>query len=211
MDLDDDTAVTPPLPADTATGSDPHPPAGSGPAPRDSKPRTRARKSTAAKGGRPTKNEATDRERHRKLEDMFTELGAAVMMFGTSPAVEADGEAIIQRADRLSTALVRLANENAAVARFIDGGVSGSAWLGVAMAFGGLGMAIAQNHGVAPGGLTLVPGGGGGGDVIDMQAAMAAMSPEDRAAAMAEAKVLADQMAAEYFGTQATDPNAAQG
>jgi hypothetical protein len=168
------------------------------PAPADAKPKKRTRKRTPAadraprtvernKGGRPTKAVADDKELQRQLADAFGTLGFAVMAFAQSPAVEADGSAIIERSEKLAESLVALARQNDAVRRFLTSGIPGSAWLGVAGAFGGLGLAIARNHGAladAPE-LAAVIGADFGGNASglpgDLGAAMAAMGDMDDA------------------------------
>lgn len=112
-----------------------------------------------------------------QLGTQLTAIGALVML-----ANQADGEAVVRRAPELGDALAKLAEQNPRVRRLLEGGLTSSAWMGVAIAFGGLGLEIARNHDVklrpkpkpAP---ELVdedaPPAGGLGNVIDLAASWA--------------------------------------
>lgn len=104
--------------------------------------RTRKRSTT---GGRPSGKD----KRREAVADQLTSIGMALNGVGFvagQPAIAADGRAVLDHAENIAQALAELAETNERVARFIDGGVSGSAWIGVAIAVGGLARDIAANH-----------------------------------------------------------------
>lgn len=104
--------------------------------------RTRKRSTT---GGRPNGKD----KRREAVADQLTSIGMAlsgIALVSGQPALAADGRAVLDHSDNIATALAELAETNQRVAKFIDGGVTGSAWLGVAIAVGGLARDIAANH-----------------------------------------------------------------
>lgn len=166
-----------------------------------SKADTTPRKRTAkAAGGRPTNTEAAEKELRRQLTDAIMDIGMAVAMIGTSDALMADGTAIMDRAEKLADSLVVLSRKNPAVARFLSGGITGSAYLGVVAAFGGLAITIASNHGLMPDGVGAVlnpaaDAGLGATNVTDIaEQVMARMTPEQRAAAFDQAAAMFGQV-----------------
>jgi hypothetical protein len=187
-------------------GTETPPAAKAEPAPKrtraDRAPSTRARK-----GGRPANVKGAalnERELQTSLEDAFVTIGMSVMALAPSPEWEADGVAIIERSPKLADSLVRLAKQNPAVARVLTAGVSGSAWLGVIGAFGGLGFAIARNHG-ALGALAGLDGPGGGGTMEEMAAKLyEQMSPEQQAE-------MAEQAAQMFTAANGAAPTAPAG
>lgn len=112
--------------------------------PAEPKPK-RTRKPRSTTGGRPSGKD----KRREQVADQLTSIGMALNGVGFvagQPALAADGRAVLDHADNIATALAELAETNPRVAKFIDGGVSGSAWIGVAIAVGGLARDIAANH-----------------------------------------------------------------
>ena len=105
----------------------------------------RTRKPRSTTGGRPSGKD----KRREAVADQLTSIGMALNGVGFvagQPALAADGRAVLDHADNIAGALAELAETNPRVAKFIDGGVSGSAWIGVAIAVGGLARDIAANH-----------------------------------------------------------------
>lgn len=72
-----------------------------------------------------------------QLATLFTEMGA--IAFVVNPAV---GAIIIEDAQSNAQALARVAATNDRVRRMLSGGVNGSAWIGLLIAFGSTGMKI---------------------------------------------------------------------
>lgn len=175
LDLDDTAAgiapSTPPPADEVAAEPGPMPEPGSAASPKpDKAPATRKRtssrkrttpKRTAAgstpKGGRPPKVVADRVALERQLVEAFGAIGLGLTMVGANsgnPAFVADGAAVLERSEQLAGALGALAEQNPTVMRVLSVATTGGAWFGVVAAFGGLGIAIAQNHGAIPGGDT---------------------------------------------------------
>jgi len=109
--------------------------------------------------GRPRKDDTSPRKsrgpgkpsnkakRTEAVAGQLTAIGmslAGVAMVTGQPTLAADGESFATHADPIAESLAELAETNPRVARFIDTGVTGSAWLAV----GALGRDLATNHGV---------------------------------------------------------------
>lgn len=84
-----------------------------------------------------------------KLEEHLTAQFATIGMvaFAFDPRV---GAILVEDAGAHGKALAQLAGQNAKVRKFLEGGLTGSAWIGVAVAFGSTGFKIAQAVKAAP-------------------------------------------------------------
>ena len=92
--------------------------------------------SAAGRGpGRPTNIEKLGEH----LTAQFVALG--MVAFAFDPRV---GAILVDDAPAHGAALAKLAEQNPRVRRFLEGGLTGSAWIGVAVAFGSTGFKIAQ-------------------------------------------------------------------
>ena len=96
--------------------------------------------------GKPAANTARGR-RERRLLEQFGAIGATVTAFD-----QVCGPAILEGAPRLAAALARLADENPAIARALDAGLTGSAWFELTLAVGAIALPIAAHHNLLPGG-----------------------------------------------------------
>lgn len=110
--------------------------------PKEPKARAAASSSTTARGpGRPSARDRLE----QSLAEQLGAIGLMVVMFNPK-----DGHAIVARAPQCAASLARLADQNPRVRRLLESGMTQSAWFGVIMAFGGLGLELAANHGQAP-------------------------------------------------------------
>lgn len=126
-------------------------------APVDTEP-TPAKKAAAPKRdrkprgpGRPSNSE----KRTQRLAEQISSIGLVLAGLGAvrqSEPLAADAESVMRHAEPIAEALSKLADENKTVAKYLDAGMTGSAWLGLVMAVGGLGVEIASNHGALSGG-----------------------------------------------------------
>lgn len=98
-------------------------------------------KSAARGAGRPSARDKL--EQH--LAEQLGAIALTVTLFHPG-----DGQAIMRRAPECAHQLARLADQNPRVRRLLESGMTSSAWLGVAIAFGGLAMEIGANHGALP-------------------------------------------------------------
>lgn len=99
---------------------------------------TTPRSSAPAAGRGPGRPSALDKlEEH--LTAQFATLG--MIAFAFDPRV---GAILVEDAGAHGKALAQLAGQNPKVRRFLEGGLTGSAWIGVAVAFGSTGFKIAQ-------------------------------------------------------------------
>jgi hypothetical protein len=120
----------------------------------------------AAKEPKPAARGAGRPSSRDKLEQSLAEqLGAIALTLSLfNPR---DGQAIMRRAPECAASLARLADQNPKIKRLLESGMTSSAWLGVAIAFGGLGMELAANHGAAPALFsTPAPESSGAGDLF---------------------------------------------
>lgn len=124
---------------------------------------------TAPKVSRGPGRPSTRDVRERKLAENLTAIGLLVSV----TVHPADGLAVVEHAAGIAKSFAVLADENARVARMLDGAMEGSAWFGVVAAVGGLVVTIAANHGALPGALGALAGADAGAGP-DM-AAMASM------------------------------------
>jgi hypothetical protein len=103
----------------------------------------------AASGDRPPSRGPGRPSNSDKLREKLTvelsALGAFVAFL--QPA---DGEVIVRRAPEVADALVKLAETNQRVRRVLEGTLTSSAWLGVAIAVGPLVAELLVNHRVLP-------------------------------------------------------------
>lgn len=99
---------------------------------------TTPRPSAPAAGRGPGRPSGLDKlEEH--LTAQFATLG--MIAFAFDPRV---GAILVEDAGAHGKALAQLAGQNAKVRKFLEGGLTGSAWIGVAVAFGSTGFKIAQ-------------------------------------------------------------------
>lgn len=104
--------------------------------------RSRASSASSSRGpGRPSVRDKLETQ----LAEQLGALALTVVLFHP-----ADGQAIMRRAPDCAAALARLAEQNPRIRRLLESGMTSSAWLGVAIAFGGLAMEIGANHGQFP-------------------------------------------------------------
>lgn len=118
------------------------------------------REETAARGpGRPSNAQKLE----KSLTDQFGAIALMVMML--DPRV---GSILLEDATQHAAALAKLAEQNPKVRKMLEGGLNGSAWFGVIVAFGSTGYRIVQATKQPPEQLTPtehVPFGAGGGAV----------------------------------------------
>lgn len=76
-----------------------------------------------------------------KLADSLTAqfAGLAMLVFPFDPAI---GTVLLEDAPAHGAALAELAKSNPKIRRLLEGGITGSAWVGVAVAFGSTGVKI---------------------------------------------------------------------
>ncbi|MFJ8188092.1 hypothetical protein [Streptomyces sp. NPDC096105] len=110
--------------------------------------RARAAKTTADAKPRTPRGGARQPKLETRLGTNLTSLGIMVGAFN-----QADGIAIVQGAPALSEALAGLAEESPKAREFMEGALSGGAWLKVFTALGGIAVPILANHGLIPAGL----------------------------------------------------------
>lgn len=111
---------------------------------RPRKPRTPGAGDTSPRPSAPTAGRGPGRPSGLdKLEEHLTAQFATLGMiaFAFDPRV---GAILVEDAGAHGKALAQLAGQNAKVRKFLEGGLTGSAWIGVAVAFGSTGFKIAQ-------------------------------------------------------------------
>jgi hypothetical protein len=107
--------------------------------------------------GRPTKHN----QRHEKLLSLLSTVGAGVAFFE-----QIDGQIILANAEAVAEATATLADENAQVAKAIDGLSTGGAWGAFIIALCGMIIPMLVHHNLVPAflGTMFVPP-----DVVDRQ------------------------------------------
>ena len=103
---------------------------------------------TAPGADRPPKTRAVGRPTvAAKLEvALGAELAAVAKVVGVVSPV--DGVTILSHAPDVAEAFARLAEQNPRVKKLLTAGTTGSAWLGVVVAVGAMGLELAGNHGI---------------------------------------------------------------
>lgn len=129
----------------TAAAAAPAGPAAAGPA--------GGAKDRAPRGpGRPSKTDRR-RERTERLANQLASVSVGLLLI--SPA---DAQAVGRHAQGIAEALAELAEQNAVVAKLLDGAATGGAWLGLLGAVVPLLLDIAGNHGLLPEGIAQLLG-----------------------------------------------------
>lgn len=153
-------AVLPPPSPEASAGAPDAPPADVKPG----RPTTRAGRRAAAEakkaagaGAKDTKPKSTAKVPRRasletRLAGSLTSLGTAVAVAGavSSPAVQADGVAIIQHAPAIAAALDKVAKDDPRVAASLERMLTAGVWSGLVAALVPLGLTIAANHKAIP-------------------------------------------------------------
>lgn len=156
----DASGVLPPPPPEAAAGA----PDAPKPDEKPKRPTTRAgrRAAAAAKqaagtGAKDTKPKGTQKVPRRasletRLAGSLTSLGTVVAVAGgvSSPAVQADGVAIVQHAPAIAAALDKVAKDDPRVAASLERMLTAGVWSGLVAALVPLAMTIAANHGAIP-------------------------------------------------------------
>lgn len=115
--------------------------------PKDAPPASAATK-PPPKEPKPARGAGRPSSRDKLEQSLAEQLGAIALTL--SLFHPRDGQAIMRRAPECAASLARLADQNPKIRKLLESGMTSSAWLGVAIAFGGLGMELAANHGAAP-------------------------------------------------------------
>ncbi len=142
---------------------------------RSSRPTTRAGRraaSEAAKAAKaakaeqaPKRSTAKPTPRRASLESRLAGsiagIGTAVMVSGVAtgkPALQADGQLIVEHSGNIAAALDKVAKDNPAVARALEQMLTAGVWGGLAVALMPVALGIAANHGAIPPGVAAMMG-----------------------------------------------------
>jgi hypothetical protein len=91
--------------------------------------------------GRPSNTERLERQ-------LCDQLGAIALTVAVLHPQ--DGMTLARRAPELAAAFAKLAEQNPRIRKMLEGSLTGSAWLQLTFALGGLGLELAQNHRAIP-------------------------------------------------------------